>query len=104
MCSLEEFQAALQDGLTKIIAFDNFCSLVRDDIKKGAIKVNCDLTDLDLAINYALGCEMEETGHEISVTAEQIADLIIKHCGEGVYWLVMGGQEHEAADGTKVDP
>lgn len=49
------------------------------------VKTTAELTDLDLAIQYAIGQEMQERGGgELQTTAEEIYFLIGKHCGEAV--------------------
>lgn len=50
------------------------------------------LTELDLAIQYAIGMEMEAQGKTkgFTVTASEIAYLIKKHCGVETYHRVLG--------------
>ena len=64
------------------MSFYEFCTIVRAGIARGEIKTSAELTDLDLAIQYAIGREMEERGGgELETTAEEIYHLIGKHCG-----------------------
>lgn len=65
--------------------YEEFCEIVRAGIASGEVKTTAELTDLDLAIQYALGQEMQERGGgELQTTAEEIYFLIGKHCGEAV--------------------
>ena len=72
-----------------IMTYEEFCEIIRAAIASGEIKVTdgtaeVELTDLDLAIQYALGQEMEEHGGELYTTEEEIYFLIGKHCGADV--------------------
>lgn len=67
------------------MTYSEFCEIVRAGIASGEVKTTAELTDLDLAIQYALGQEMQERGGgELQTTAEEIYFLIGKHCGEDV--------------------
>lgn len=67
------------------MTYEEFCEIVRAGIASGEIKTTKELSDLDLAIQYALGQEMQERGGgELQTTAEEIYFLIGKHCGEDV--------------------
>ena len=60
--------------------YNEFCEIVRAGIARGA-----ELNDLDLAIQYALGQEMQERGGgKLQTTADEIYFLIGKHCGADV--------------------
>ena len=65
--------------------YNEFCEIVRAGIASGEVKTTAELTDLDLAIQYAIGQEMQERGGgELQTTAEEIYFLIGKHCGADV--------------------
>ena len=67
------------------MTYEEFCEIVRTGIASGEVKTTAELTDLDLAIQYAIGQEMQERGGgELQTTAEEIYFLIGKHCGEAV--------------------
>ena len=67
------------------MTYEEFCEIVRAGIASGEVKTTAELTDLDLAIQYALGQEMQERSvGELQTTAEEIYFLIGKHCGEDV--------------------
>ena len=67
------------------MTYEEFCKIVRAGIASGEVKTTAELTDLDLAIQYAIGQEMQERGGgELQTTAEEIYFLIGKHCGEAV--------------------
>ena len=67
------------------MTYEEFCEIVRAGIASGEVKTTAELTDLDLAIQYAIGQEMQERGgSELQTTAEEIYFLIGKHCGEAV--------------------
>lgn len=71
-------------GNAKVIlsTFKEFCDIIRDGIASGEIKTSEELTDLGLAVQYSIGCEMmERGGGELLITTEEIYDLIGKHCG-----------------------
>lgn len=65
--------------------YNEFCEIVRAGIARGEVKTTAELSDLDLAVQYALGQEMQERGGgELQTTAEEIYFLIGKHCGADV--------------------
>lgn len=67
------------------MTYSEFCEIVRAGIASGEIKTTAELNELDLAIQYAIGQEMQERGGgELQTTAEEIYFLIGKHCGEAV--------------------
>lgn len=66
------------------MTYEEFCKIVRAGIASGEVKTTAELTDLDLAIQYAIGQEMQERGGELQTTAEEIYFLIGKHCGADV--------------------
>lgn len=67
------------------MTYEEFCEIVRAGIASGEIKTTKELSELDLAIQYAIGQEMQERGGgELQTTAEEIYFLIGKHCGEDV--------------------
>lgn len=64
------------------MTFKEFCDIFRDGIASGEIKSSAEITDFDLAVQYAIGREMiERGGGELQTTVEEIYDLIGKHCG-----------------------
>lgn len=65
------------------MTFEEFSSIINNAIAAGEIKASCELTELDLAIQYALGQEME-TGRD-TFTTDEMPQLIYKHCGEKAY-------------------
>ena len=67
------------------MTYEEFCEIVRAGIASGEIKTTKELSELDLAIQYAIGQEMQERGGgELQTTAEEIYFLIGKHCGADV--------------------
>lgn len=67
------------------MTYSEFCEIVRAGIASGEIKTTTELNELDIAIQYAIGQEMQERGGgELQTTAEEIYFLIGKHCGEAV--------------------
>ena len=67
------------------MTYEEFCEIVRAGIASGEVKTTAELTDLDLAMQYAIGQEMQgRGGGELQTTAEEIYFLIGKHCGEAV--------------------
>lgn len=67
------------------MTYEEFCEIIRAGIASGEIKTTKELSELDLAIQYAIGQEMQERGGgELQTTAEEIYFLIGKHCGEAV--------------------
>ena len=75
------------------MTYEEFCEIVRAGIASGEVKITAELTDLDLAIQYAIGQEMQERGvGELQTTEEEIYFLIAKHCGETVRRRVFSEQ------------
>lgn len=67
------------------MTYGEFCEIIRAGIARGEIQLTAELSDLDLAIQYALGEEMQERGGgKLQTTAEEIYFLIGKHCGADV--------------------
>ena len=67
------------------MAFEEFCAIVRDAIQKGIVKLSppTELDELDLAIQFAISCEMEATKRD-TFTLEEIYHLVGKWCGQDV--------------------
>ena len=80
-----------------MMTFEEFCAIVRDAIQKGVIKLSppIELSELDLAIQFAIGCEMETTKRD-TFTIEEIYHLVGKWCGQDVLERVFS----EASDGS----
>lgn len=67
------------------MTYSEFCDIIRQGIASGEIKTTAELNELDIAIQYAIGQEMQDRGGgELQTTAEEIYFLIGKHCGEDV--------------------
>lgn len=65
-----------------LTTFKEFCDIIRDGIASGEIETSAELSDLDLAVLYAIDCEMmERGGGELMATTEEIYDWIGKYCG-----------------------
>lgn len=74
--------------------FNEFCEIIRDGMARGKIKCSIALSDLDLAITYAIGMEMEEQGgREFETTVDEIYYLIGKHCGIDVRNRIFADEE-----------
>lgn len=75
------------------MSFTEFKETVQSALASGAVKLSpsgTDLTELDLAVQYAIGEEMTAQGKgPLTLTAEDIANLILKHCGQEVYNRVL---------------
>ena len=55
------------------MTYSEFCEIVRQGIASGEIKTTAELNELDIAIQYAIGQEMQERGGgELQTTAEEI--------------------------------
>lgn len=67
------------------ISFLDFCATIKYGFAVGDIKTDRKLSELDLAIDYAIGEEFEKGNHSSSnplkLTTEQIATLIEKYTG-----------------------
>lgn len=67
------------------MTYSEFCEIVRAGIASGELKTTKELNELDLAIQYAIGQEMQERGGgEMTTTEQEIYFLIGKHCGADV--------------------
>lgn len=67
------------------MTYGEFCEIIRAGIANGEIKTTKELSELDLAIQYAIGQEMQERGGgEMTTTEQEIYFLIGKHCGADV--------------------
>lgn len=67
------------------MTFEEFCKIIRECVANGEIKINSELTELDLAIQYTIGRKIKEMrGKEENyvVSPEEIFDLIGEYCGE----------------------
>lgn len=64
------------------MSYNKFCEFTRAEMARGVIKCSRALSDLDLAITYAIGREMQERGgSKFEMTVDEIYYLIGKHCG-----------------------
>lgn len=71
----------------KWMTFNDYCKLIDDGIKKKEIMLpdGVELTELDLAIQYAVGAEQARRGTpKIEVTTDELWELIGKYCGKEV--------------------
>ena len=76
------------------MTFDEFKAIIEDGIAKKVIRSSRELTELDLAISYAVGKEQCERGAAGLVVAnEDIANMIKKHCGTDTYNRIMSETE-----------
>ena len=76
------------------MTFDEFKAIIEDGIAKKVILSSRELTELDLAISYAVGKEWCERGAAGLVVAnEDIANMIKKHCGTDTYNRIMSETE-----------
>ena len=72
------------------MTFEEFCKTIREGMASGEIKTSAQLSELDLAIQYSIGREQDARGSvKITLTAEEIALLILKYCGPDVYARVL---------------
>ena len=56
--------------------FDEFKQIVRDGLKSGELKCTKELTDLDLAVQFAIGRIGDRKGYPLDVTIGEIASEI----------------------------
>lgn len=64
------------------MTFEEFKARVQDGIQSGVLKISAELDELDLAIQYSLGMEMEaKGGPPLTISVDDIYDLIGKYCG-----------------------
>ena len=76
------------------MTFDEFKAIIEDGIAKKVIRSPRELTELDLAISYAIGKEQRERGAVgLVATSEDIANMIKKHCGTDTYNRIMSETE-----------
>jgi len=76
------------------MTFEEFKSRIAQGLASGAIKTDVELTELDLAIQYAIGREKtQRQDEELFLTTEDIAGLILKYCGKEVYDRVLSEGE-----------
>jgi len=67
------------------MTFTEFCEIISNGIASGELKTSTELNELDLAIQYSIGQEMQERGSkDFTTTEEEIFFLIGKHCGTEV--------------------
>lgn len=66
------------------LSFEEFVRRVKKGIEEGKLKINVDLNETDYAIQYALGRAFKEENKR-EFTYEDIAELVVKYCGEEVY-------------------
>lgn len=74
------------------MTFEEFKAIINNGLANGEIKLigeNTELSELDLAIQYAIGMELQGKTKNFTVTASDIANLIKKHCGDETYHRVL---------------
>ncbi len=62
--------------------FFEFLSNVRNGIDNGEIKLSKPLTDLDIAVQFAVGKIGEQRGYPLNITAEEIASKVLEFAPE----------------------
>ena len=68
------------------MSFEEFCKTIREAIATGRIKTAAQPSELDLAIQYAIGREQDARRQvQITLTPADISQLIKKYCGRDVY-------------------
>lgn len=66
------------------LSFEEFVQRVKTGIEEGKITLSVDLDEKDYAIQYALGrAYRDEKKREF--TYDEIAELVVKYCGEDVF-------------------
>lgn len=58
------------------MTFDEFKKIVRDGLKSGELKCTKELTDLDLAVQFAIGRIGDRRGYPLYTTAGEIVSEI----------------------------
>ena len=58
--------------------FNEFVSIIRRGIAEGEIKLSQELTDFDLAVQFAVGRIVEKKGYPCEVTADEIYSEIME--------------------------
>ena len=72
------------------MSFEDFKRTIERGIERGEIQTEQPLTELEIAIQYAIGSEQEERGTEqLTLTVKDICLLVLKHCGADVYHRVL---------------
>ena len=78
------WQALIRDNRMDF-TFSQFVEIIRDAEKDNIIKTSVKLTEIDLAIQYAIAAEQERRGNkEIVIEIAEIPFLIEKYCGISV--------------------
>lgn len=66
----------------RVITFERFKAMIEHALANGAVRVSEPLSELDLAVQYAIGCMQDDAGRtDIIVTDEDIYFAIRKYCG-----------------------
>lgn len=80
-------------------SFYLFLKGVKHGFDCGDLRISEPLSELDLAMQYAIGKEQTRRGTtEISLSSEDLASLIREHCGEEVYTRVFSDDPPELSD------
>ena len=64
------------------MSFDEFVRIVRNGIATGEVKVSKELSDFDLAVNFAVGRIGEKRGYPCEMTIEEIGTEISEFAPE----------------------
>lgn len=80
-----EHRSVQKERQDNMILYTDFRENVKQGFADGSIKTSRHLTELDLAIQYAIGYLGEQRGYPLDVTGEEIAATINMLVGDWVY-------------------
>ena len=63
------------------VEYERFKDTVRRGIKSGEIKTSAPLSEIDFAVQFAIGKIGEEKGYPCDITTDEICIAIKKYCG-----------------------
>ena len=69
-------------------SFEEFVAICKDGFANGGWKTSKELDELDYAIQYVIGKEMDRGIKNIIIA--EIPGLIKKYCGDDVYYRLLG--------------
>lgn len=64
------------------MSFDEFKQIVQDGLKSGEVKCSRELTEMDLAVQFAIGRIGEKRGYPLNVTPREIVTEIMTFAPE----------------------
>jgi len=69
----------------EIMTFADFKAVTKANLDSGALKVSKPMSDLDMAVQFAIGLIGDECGYPFNVTDDEICTRILTFADDGIF-------------------